>query len=118
MWKSKILSFALLGLFLVASFAEEEVFYEPKNKRDPFVALVSPDGRLLKLDIEEENKQVKLNLEGIIYSKTGLSYAIVNGEVVRVGDNILGYDVLKIEEDKVIFIKEGQAQEVILKKEE
>ena len=79
--------------------------------------LVTPDGRLINLGAEEENKSALL-LEGIIYDKNGISYAIVNGNVFKIGDMVSGYQVLKIEKNKVIFIKEGQMQEVILKKEE
>jgi type II secretory pathway component PulC len=47
-----------------------------------------------------------------------LSYAIVDSSVVKIGDVIGDYQVLKIEEDRVVFIKEGQIKEVLLKKED
>lgn len=96
-------------------FAQGDFIYDAKGKHDPFIPLVTPDGRLLKL--EQEEGTAGLSLEGIIYDKNGLSYAVVNGEVVRIGDEVGGYQVLKIEENKVIFIKEGRAQEVEFKKE-
>lgn len=89
--------------------------YDAKNKRDPFIPLVTSDGRLLKLEQEETPE---LSLEGIIYDKSGLSYAIINGEVRKIGDIVNGYQVLKIEENKVILIKEGQLSEVELNKKE
>lgn len=97
-------------------YAEEQFIYDSKNKRDPFVPLVTSDGRLLKL--EEEVASAALLLEGIIYDKNGLSYAIVNGEIVKIGDQVGGYQILKIEKNKVVFIKGGQLTEVELKKEE
>jgi hypothetical protein len=97
-------------------YAQEESAYDDKGKRDPFIPLVTPDGRLLNLDKEEVKGD--LSLEGIIYDKHGRSYAIVNSAVVGISDFIGAYQVLKIEENKVIFIKEGQTTEVILKKEE
>ena len=106
----------LLGIILINSFAQEEFIYDAKGKRDPFIPLVTPDGRLLKLEPEEG--AAELSLEGIIYDKNGLSYAVVNGEVVRIGEMVSGYQVLKIEDRKVVFIKEGQTQEIELKKEE
>jgi len=121
--KFKILSLILLFYLLPttyyllpACYTQQEFIYDSKDKRDPFIPLVTPDGRLLKLEPEEG--AAELSLEGIIYDKNGLSYAVVNGEVVRIGEMVSGYQVLKIEDRKVVFIKEGQPQEIELKKEE
>lgn len=113
-------SVLMLGVLYFAltayCFAQEVFVYDSKGKRDPFITLVTPDGRLLKLD--EVQGVAALLLEGIIYDKNGMSYAIVNGEVVRVGDKVEGHQVLKIEEKKIIFIKDGQMVALELKKEE
>jgi len=101
---------------LLTSFAQEDYVYDSKYKRNPFLPLITSDGRLLKLDKEEGVKG--LVIEGIIYDKHGLSYAIVNGDVVQIGDKVGGYQVLKIESDKVVFIKDAKSLEVELKKEE
>jgi type IV pilus assembly protein PilO len=119
--KLGLLSFALCFWllsfnFYLLSYAQEEFIYDAKSKRDPFIPLVTSDGRLLKLDQEEGAKG--LSLEGIIYDDHGLSYAIVNAEVVKIGDKCGDYQVLKIQKNKVIFIKEGQPTEIELKKEE
>lgn len=109
-----------VSLFLICVsniFAQEEFTYDAKGKRNPFIPLVTPDGRFLKIE-ERENNQEELLLEGIIYDKYGLSYAIVNGEVVKIGDRLGDYQVLKIEENKIIFLKEGRPFEIELKKEE
>lgn len=103
--------------FLVSfSFAQDKIVYDDKGKRDPFIALVTPDGRLLNL--EPADSEAKIILEGIIYDKDGRSYVIINGEVVSVGDYILGHAVFKIEENKVILLKENKPVEYILEKEE
>jgi len=108
-----ILLFSSLPSF---SLAQEEYTYDSKGKRDPFIALVTPGGVLLTLD--KEDVKTDLAVEGIIYDKQGSSYAIVNSEVVRVGDSTAsGYQVLKIEDKKVIFIKEGSTREVPLKED-
>lgn len=117
----KVLSFVLVAcsLWLAACgilFAQDQFIYDSKKKRDPFIPLVTSDGRLLKL--EQEEGVTGLLLEGIIYDKNGLSYAIVNGSVVKIGDFVGDYRVLKILEKKVIFIKEGELLEVKLKEEE
>ena len=103
--------------FWIYSFAQDEDFiYDAKGKRNPFIALVTPDGQLLQLEKNEATGD--LALEGIIYDERGLSYAIVNTKVVKIGDTVDSYQVLKIEKNKVIFIRDGQPREVELKKEE
>jgi hypothetical protein len=95
-------------------YAQEEFVYNAKGKRDPFISLVTPEGALL---LEKEENITGILLEGIIYDKDGLSYAIVNGEIVKAGDEIGNYQILKIEKNKVFFIQEGQISEVELKEE-
>jgi hypothetical protein len=125
MLRSKIQTFIICALCLFwilcfgichYSFAQEELKYDDKGKRDPFIPLVTPGGVLLTL--EKEDAKTDLTIEGIIYDKQGSSYAIINGEVARVGDfTTNGYQVLKIEDKKVIFIKEGNTREVRLKED-
>ncbi len=110
-------------LFLILSFgichylsAQEQFSYDAKGKRNPFISLVNSEGRLVKLDKEEASGE--LVIEGLIYDKNGRSYAIVNATVVGIGDSVSGYEVLKIEPDKIIFAKEGQLTEVEFKKED
>ncbi|OGX18544.1 MAG: hypothetical protein A3K83_07640 [Omnitrophica WOR_2 bacterium RBG_13_44_8b] len=123
MSKNKLTSYILVYVFafcilcfLLTCFAQEDYVYDSKGKRNPFIPLITSDGRLLKLDKEEG--VTGLSIEGIIYDKHGLSYAIANGEVVKIGDSIGGYQVLKIESNKVIFIKDAKSLEVELNKEE
>lgn len=98
------------------SFAQENFVYDSKGKRDPFIPLVGSDGRLIKL--ETEKVKGALTLEGIIYDESSLSYAVVNGAVVKVGDMVEGNQVLRVEKNKVIFIKEGQMFNLELKEKE
>jgi hypothetical protein len=67
--------------------------------------------------MEQQEGLAGLSLEGIIYDKNGVSYAIVNGEILKIGDNVGDYQILKIENNKVIFIKDGEPTEVELKEE-
>jgi len=112
----------LIVLFLVlvlckAAFSEGEFVYDAKGKRNPFIPLVTPEGRLLKLDKQEATSSGGLVVEGIIYDKFGRSFAIVNTNVVGIGDLVGNYQVLKIQENKVIFIKDGEPLEVELSQE-
>ena len=105
-------------IFCVVSYAQGEFVYDAKGKRNPFIPLVTPEGRLLKLDKQEATSAEGLVVEGIIYDKFGRSFAIVNTNVVGIGDAVGDYQVLKIQENKVIFIKDGEPLEVELTKEE
>jgi type II secretory pathway component PulC len=101
----------------VSSLRAQDFVYDSKGKRNPFIPLVTADGRFQKLESEETRKDTELKLEGIIYDKYGISYAVVDGSVVRIGDSVGDYRVLKIEEKRVIFMREGQEVTVDLKKE-
>jgi hypothetical protein len=96
--------------------AQGEFTYDTAGRRNPFVALVTPDGRYIQLEKKEISGDIKL--EGIIYDNYGVSYAIVNGLVVKIGDFIGDKQVLRIEKNRVFFVKEGQVSETRLKKEE
>lgn len=107
----------LLFLLLTFSFSQEQFVYDAKGKRNPFIPLVTPDGRLIKVSAQEAKGA--LSLEGIIYDENGVSYCLINGAPSKIGD-IVGesYQVLKIEQKKVIFIKDGELTEVLLKEGE
>jgi len=116
--KKFLLSFFLFLGFLTLAFGQGEFVYDAKGKRNPFIPLVTPEGRLLKLDKPEAASPGGLAIEGVIYDKLGRSFAIVNSTVVGIGDTIGDYQVLKIYENKVIFIKNGEPFEVELTKQE
>ena len=119
MLRNRLRKIFLLNLFFMLvccfSFAQGDFIYDAQGERNPFMPLVTPEGRFIK--IKSRLATEGLELEGIIYDKISMSYAIVNGLVVKVGDFVGNYQVLKIEENKVVFIKEGQPFEVELKKE-
>jgi len=119
MLKNKLREIFLLNLFCILacsfSFAQNDFTYDAKGERDPFMPLVTPEGRFIK--VKPRLVTGGLELEGIIYDKISMSFAIVNGSVVKIGDFVGDYQVLDIEEKKVIFIKGGQPFEVELNKE-
>lgn len=113
-------AFRLAGLLNDGSvcFAGDYV-YDSKNKRNPFIPLLSADGRFLQLDQEQQQqKEAVLKIEGIIFDKYGVSYAVINGQPVRVGDAVEDYQVLRIDKDKVTLVKGGQPYILELKKED
>ncbi len=116
--KKFLFSFFLFLGFLTLVFGQGEFVYDAKGRRNPFIPLVTPEGRLLKLDKQEAAASGGIAIEGIIYDKLGRCFAIVNASVVGIGDTVGDYQVLKIFENKVVFIKDGQPLEVELTKEE
>ncbi|MFA5093248.1 MAG: hypothetical protein WC543_04840 [Candidatus Omnitrophota bacterium] len=116
--KKFLITLFLLFSGLTLAFAQGEFVYDAKGKRNPFIPLVTPEGRLIKLDKLEATSTDGLSIEGIIYDKQGRSFAIVNTDVVGVGDMAGEYQVLKIYENKVVFIKDGEPFEVDLVKED
>jgi hypothetical protein len=99
--------------------AAQDVGYDSGGRPNPFVPWVTADGRLQMLTSEPKKQEAHqgLSVEGIIYDKRGLSYAVINDEIVKIGDTIDGYQVLRIEESKVIVIRDGQQQEIELQEE-
>ncbi|MFA4888650.1 MAG: hypothetical protein WC628_03620 [Candidatus Omnitrophota bacterium] len=118
----KVLSFALGFLvfgfyYLDYCFAQQQNQYEAKGLRNPFIPLLTPDGRLIKVSSGETKGG--LSLEGIIYDESGVSYCLIDGSVAKIGDVVAGgFQVLKIEKKKVIFIKNGEPTEIFLKEGE
>jgi competence protein ComGC len=118
MLKNRLLiSVFLILAFGVSVFAQDDFIYDAKGKRNPFIPLVTNEGRLIKLDKEEEKGSSDLVIDGIIYDKQGSSYAIINGQVVSVGDYAGEYRVLKVESDRVVFLKQDQIREVFITQE-
>ena len=103
--------------FLGIALAQEDFVYQSKGKRNPFIPLVDKEGRLMRLDKEQEKGTSDLMVDGIIYDKQGVSFALVNGRVVGVGDYAGEYRVLKIQDNKITFLKGDQLKEVPINKE-
>ena len=104
-------------VFFSLALAQGDFSYQSKGKRNPFIPLVSKEGRLIQLDKEEQAGKADLLIDGIIYDKQGLSYALVNGRVVGVGDYVDEYRVLKVGNNKVTFLKDDQIREISINKE-
>lgn len=95
----------------------ESFKYDTNNKRDPFRPLVDKDGNILP-EARPVTATVELNLEGIVWSRNGDSYAIVGGSVVRAGDILGDYKVKNIEKTRVILERGGEESVINLRGEE
>jgi len=106
----------LFIVFMCASEAlGEEYIYKNQGKRDPFMALITPTGYLLNLEPADDRK---VNLEGIMHDPDGNSMAIVNGDLVRVGDSVGAAVVTEIEPNKIIILQDNEKIEIELRREE
>lgn len=115
--KAVIIS-AFIAISVVSSSFSQGVFkYDPKNKRDPFIPLVDKEGNLLP-EIRPVTAAVELNLEGIVWSDKGESYAIISGVVLRAGEMIGDYTVKKIEKSRVTLMRGGEVFTINLRGEE
>lgn len=73
----------------------EESTRDMKLEKDPFSQMPTDGG-------EEKKEQGNFKLEGILWDDVRPT-AIINGDVVAVGDSILGTKVIRIEKDSVIL---------------
>jgi len=101
---------------IICAQADEVFVYNSKGRRDPFLSLVSPEGFLI--NIEPSGNASEVSLEGIIYDPRGSSYAIINAEVVTPGDVIGRFEVIEIEKNKVILLRDSEKIEIELEEGE
>lgn len=114
--KKKIILFMgfLLVLAKMPNVFGEQYFYKNEGKRDPFVSLISPAGYLIDQD-SQDNKT--LRLEGIIVDPKGDSIAIINGQMMRVGEKIGEAVISSIEENRVTVVQDNQKVDIELRRE-
>jgi|GEM_PF-753023 len=87
---------------------EDTIFkYETGANRDPFIPLVTKDGKLT-ITYGTLNSINDVILEGILYDPSGESVVIMNDLVLKEGGRAGGIEVKKIEEDRVILFFEGK----------
>jgi hypothetical protein len=110
----KLLICGFLLFFSNLVYAQGSFVYDEHSKRDPFVPLVSSNGIVVTYD--EDLAVNDLVLEGIVSDATGNNAAIVNGRVVKTGDQIGPYVVDVIADDHVEFLKGTERFVLRLKK--
>ncbi len=110
---------ALVGLMGVVDLAaqdeKDKYLYKGQNKRDPFEPLISPAGYLINLDPRTDET---LRLEGIMFDSKGDSIAIINGELLRVGESLGEAVIIKIESEMVTVMRNNETLELVLRREE
>ncbi|MFH1202619.1 MAG: hypothetical protein V1674_07065 [Candidatus Omnitrophota bacterium] len=109
--------FCLSFCFALEASKARRFAYDDKGLRDPFYPVVSPEGYLL-VNLEPATEMSDIKLEGIIYDPQGVSFAIVNGTVVREFEMIGGFKLKTIEKNEITLEKNDQIYKIQLKKEE
>lgn len=116
----KVILNILILLFIICSVClaktpECDFEYQSKGRRDPFIALVTKDGRILP-GAREVSETGTIELEGIIWDPQGNSIAIINGKLFKERQRFYDLQVLKIRKASVILQKEGEVMVINLKK--
>ncbi len=115
-----IMCVGVIGIGVYASFIfAQDQSSDDNHNRNPFVALITPDGRLIRSTPPAEAVQQKdIVIEGVMVDNSGKSYVVGNGEVATVGEMLGGFKVVGIDQRKVVLSKDGQIKEVQINKEE
>ncbi|MCR4336282.1 MAG: hypothetical protein NUV91_00545 [Candidatus Omnitrophica bacterium] len=114
----KRLAFIVL-LILGSSFvyAQQEPFvYDDHGKRDPFWRLVLPNGSVVNYD--RDLLATDLVVEGIVSDAAGKNVAIINGQILKIGDPIGAYTIKSIESDGITIEKGQEIMTLKIKKED
>ncbi len=107
----------VLSTALFCAWAGQDVFmYDDHGKRDPLWPLVSSTGNIINYDKEFQASDLKI--EGIMLGVNGQHLAIINGQIVKKGDQLGSLAVEKIGKNMVILTQGEQKFELKLNKEE
>lgn len=120
MRKSQIawgICFLVLGTVLFRAWAGQDAFvYDDHGKRDPVWPLVSSSGSIINYDKEFQASDLKI--EGIMLGVNGQNLAIINGQIVKKGDQIGSLVIVEIGKNTVALKQGEQKFALKLNKEE
>ena len=108
--KRKFFLWILPAVFAIISSARataaEDIVYDAHGKRDPFVALVTLTSKvssgLMGIDSIDE-----IAVEGVVYDPKNGSVVVINGSVLKEGEETSGVKVVKIKPDGVLLSLNG-----------
>lgn len=108
--KSVIVAFVLLAAFTITLASEP-----PKLEHNPF-ARPSTDDIQVTRNANSNNSQSieELQLNATMVSESS-RLVNVNGRVIRVGDDIFGYTLRRVYENRAVFIKNGKQTTIYVK---
>ncbi len=82
---------------------QEGPIYDSKNRRDPFIPLIARAIKFTRAGLEGVQSRDDIVLEGIVWDRGGDSIAILNGVIVKEGDEIGSVMIETINENDVIL---------------
>lgn len=101
---------AVFFLGFIFSIAEAgEIRYDSGSRRDPFLSVAGPDSAGGTGD--------GLVVEGIVFDPGGSSYALINGQIYREGENFEGAQLFRILSDRVILLENSEEVVIWLRQE-
>jgi len=100
-------------IFSVTNFSvanEQNFVYDSKEKRDPFLSLIGKNVKLTDVELLESIDDVRV--EGVIIEPNRVSSAIVNGQILKVGDFMGGYKLEKVTRYSIIMTRDGKQHKI------
>ncbi len=106
----------LLLLFLVLigsnfSLANENNFiYDSNGKRDPFVSLLNKNVKLTDVRLLKSVEDIRV--EGVIIDKKNGSGAVLNGNIIKVGEFLGGFKLMDVSQYYVILERDEKRYKI------
>ena len=99
--------------------AEEggDFVYNDGGKRDPFMALISPEGTVGTGTAGVESID-DITLEGIVWDPSGGSFAIVNGEILKENEQVNNVKITDISPNAIVILINNNVYTINLVQEE
>ena len=105
----KIILLFILGSVICQDVDAEQFAYDSKGKHDPFFSATEI--------LEDDVNYSDLKLEGIILDVGG-AHAVINSEIVQVGDSIAGFKVRTIDANRVVLERDEKTFDLLLRRED
>lgn len=106
--------FSFMGKFLLAKGGH--FMYDSKTKRDPFVSLIGENVHLTDVELLESISEV--NVEGVILDPVKGSAAIVNGQILRIGDYMGGFQLSEVTRYQITMLRDGKEYNLVFRNKE
>ena len=90
--------------------------YDAHGRRDPFIPLIGQE-KNVSARLTDVRSVYEVDLEGIAMGADGKRLAIINGEIMKVGDRVGDLEVKKIELNSVTISIDGNLHTINLTEE-
>ena len=94
-WIPRVL-FVMMLASVSPVFAGDTVKYGAQDKRDPFVPLLTESSALLSVEGPAVQTVDDIKIEGVVFDQAQGSLVIINGQVMREGEELNGIKIIRI----------------------